>query len=128
MPLQVVLEKDAVVGALHELLPLRIHLDPPLKGRPNPSGRYIHLGTPSLIELVEGIGVRVACDARIRWVVAGLAVPIKLNRVQLVLRPKVRRDPSAGNPLCLAFELRIEEADLSGVPGFLEDQLLELVN
>jgi hypothetical protein len=128
MPLQVVLEKDAVVGALHELLPLRIHLDPRVRGKPNPNGRYIQLDVPTLIELVEGQGVRVACSAEIRWVVAGLPVPLRLHRVQLVLRPKVRRDPAAGNSLCLAFELRIEHADLSGVPSFLDDQLVELIN
>ena len=127
MPLQVVLEKDSIVGAIHELLPLRIHLDPPVKGRPAPSGRFIELGTPTLVELVEGQGVRVACGAQVRWAL-GLSVTVRLHRVQLLLRPEMRRDPARGDGLCLAFQLHIEDADLSGLPAFVDDHLVDLVN
>lgn len=117
MPLQAVLEKESIVAALHELLPLAIRFD---------RARRLTLGVPQAIEMVDGVGVRLACTASVRWSIAGIALSIDLHRLQVILRPRVCRDESGA--LGLAFDLRVEDADLSGVPAFVDRSLVDIVN
>ncbi|MET0385360.1 MAG: hypothetical protein ABW321_05345 [Polyangiales bacterium] len=109
------------MGDLQDLVfqvaPIRVSLGAP--------GRWLLVEAPSAVEIVEGVGVRVVTDLRLRWDVIGIGVPVTLRRVDLRLSPRVELDN--GVPV-LAFGVFIEEADVIALPGFLDDMIVGRVN
>jgi len=121
MKLEIRLSRQALTDLLFEFTPLRIHLT-----RTDEDLRWVELERPEFIEMVPGRGLRIGTHGRLRYTLAGVGVPLKIRRIVLLLEPKVLR--AAGDPLSLAFELRIEQADLELVPGLIDHVLSARIN
>lgn len=108
--------KDEIIRLVRELTPLRIDL-----GRT----RSVSFGTPEVVELVEGTGLRVRGNARMIWEVAGLPLPVSLRAWQLLLAPSVViRDET----LVLVFDPVLEALDFKRVPGFFDERIVGAIN
>ena len=103
-----------------QITPVRIALD-----RDDDTERYLWLDRPSRVETTDGDGVRIVTSARLQWDVIGIKVPITLRRVSALVVPSIVRRDGAD---VLAFCARIEQADLSPVPEFIEEPLIARVN
>jgi hypothetical protein len=104
---------------LAQLTPLRIALDA------NSDKRFLALSRPTHVGLVASRGLRIVTDVQLQWDVIGLRVPVSMNRVSVLLTPSVAEID--GQP-ALLFGVRIEDADLSAIPSFVESVLLDRVN
>lgn len=106
-------------NALFQVTPLKVSLD-----RDSPQ-RRLEIQAPSEVALIGGIGLRIVTEAQLQWDVIGVRLPVTLRRVGIVLAPYIAR---AGGQEILAFGLRLEDADLSAIPAFLQDVLVARVN
>jgi hypothetical protein len=104
---------------LAQLTPIRIGLDA------NSDKRFIALSRPAHVGLVGTRGLRIVTDVQLQWDVIGLRVPVSMKRVSVLLTPSVAEVD--GQPVLL-FGVRIEDADLSAIPSFIESVLLDRVN
>jgi hypothetical protein len=86
----------------------------------------VEIERPSEVELVPELGLRVRSHGRLRYKIAGIAVPLTIRSVELLLIPKILR-PRPGE-LRLAFELQIRDADLELVPGLVDRAIYDKVN
>lgn len=68
------------------------------------------------LDLVPGRGLRLRGDARITWDVAGVTVPVQVDRWQVMLAPRV---VTRAESQVLAFDPHVEILDLKHVPTFL---------
>lgn len=116
MWLEAIFSRDDLSVLVGELLPATIRFD---------DDAWIALSDPSDVRLVPEVGLRVACKAKLRWAVAGIPVPITIHSLTVVLRPAIV--PGAVSE-ALSFDLRIEHADLAGVPDFVDVKITERVN
>jgi hypothetical protein len=120
MKLQVVFSRDELVSFASEWLPLKL-----LLGDPSKDDRYLQLTDPKAIELVPNAGLRIACRAQIRWPVLGLSVPITARTLSVLLSPSIAL---IDEQPALVFRLKIEQADLSGVPARLDATVTDAIN
>jgi hypothetical protein len=118
MWLQALFTADDLFRALDRVTPARVSLD---KNEPD---RYIWVSRPERLRLVPG-AIVLDARAQIHWDVLGINVPLTLRRVSISLSPVVHE---VGGQQVLSFRVKVEEADLSGVPAFLEQTLVERVN
>jgi hypothetical protein len=100
-----------------ELFPVRVHLGG------DDSDHYLFLSAISDASLVEGRGLRLVCDAQIRWPVLGMDVPINVDRLTVMLEPSV---PHEGGELYLGVQL--EHADVAWVPALLDTKIVGAIN
>jgi hypothetical protein len=100
-----------------ELFPVRVHL-----GAAD-SDHYLFLSATSEVALVEGRGLRLVCDAQIRWPVLGMDVPINVDRLTVMLEPSV---PDEGGELFLGVQL--EHADVAWMPALLDNKIVGAIN
>jgi hypothetical protein len=100
-----------------ELLPVRVHL-----GAAD-SDHYLFLSAASEVSLVEGRGLRVVCNAQIRWPVLGMDLPINVDRLTVMLEPSV---PNEGGELSVSVQL--EHADVAWVPSMLDTKIVSAIN
>lgn len=108
-----VADLEQIIG---QLCPARIALD---------EGRWIDIATPTTVEFVEGRGARLVTEAKIRWTVVGIDVPITVKGVEVFLEPKmVTREEKQ----LLAFALSIAELDLKFVPSLLDKGIGNKIN
>lgn len=118
MQLCAVITKDDLAGVIREITPLDVEVS----RRPR---RMISLGRPGRVELVASAGLRVAGDAKLRWEIAGLSVPITVRAWQILLRPSV---VLRGGVYVLAFDPILEKLELKHVPGFLDERVAPALN
>lgn len=114
MILTAVATKPELEALIESLSPMRVAID-------ERRGRVVTLGRPEL-ELVPGRGLRLRGDARVSWDVAGLAIPVTIQRWQLLLVPRVA---ARARSQVLAFEPIVEELELRLVPGFVDERIAE---
>jgi hypothetical protein len=119
MWLQATLTAQDLQDALAKITPLRVPLDS------QDPDRCLWLGKPSEVTLREADGVRISTRGQVRWDVAGITVPITLRTLGVVLTPTIEQ---LEGEEALTFTLRVTDADLSAVPGFLEDTIIAKVN
>lgn len=119
MWLEVVLSRDDFVNVLAEFLPVTLPLDDEDKQR------SLWLGPATNVAIVEGLGVRVACPAKLAWTIAGVATHISLVTLQVLVRPEIRERK---NGQALAFVLELEEADIAGLPALIDGTIMRAVN
>lgn len=100
-----------------ELFPVRVHL-----GAAD-SDHYLFLSATREVALVEGRGLRLVCDAQIRWPVLGMDVPINVDRLTVMLEPSV---PNEGGELFL--DVQLEHADVAWVPAVLDTKIVGAIN
>lgn len=116
MHITATIAKDEIVRLFSELFPMKIDLG---------KKRFVSFGTPELVELVPGRGLRARGDAKMVWEVAGMALPVTLRAWQLLLAPSIVRRDGA---IVLAFEPVIEHLDFKSVPGFFDDRIIDAIN
>src|ERR1700712_2623980 len=104
---------------LYQLTPMAVSLDPD-----SPS-RQLSIKPPREVELVDGLGLRVVADLQLKWDLIGVSFPVTLRRVSLLLTPRV--ELLEGQPVLL-FLPKLQEADLSAIPGILRDVILGRIN
>jgi hypothetical protein len=100
-----------------ELLPVRVQL-----GSAD-SEHYLFLSAASEVSLVEGRGLRVVCNAQIRWPVLGMDVPINVESLTVMLEPSV---PNESGQLFVGVQL--EHADVAWVPSMLDKKIVAAIN
>lgn len=104
---------------LGQLTPLRVSLDE------NSDKRFLSLSPPQHVALVPSRGLRIVADVQLQWDVIGFALPVSMKRVSVLLTPSV---VEVAGQAVLLFGVRIEDADLSAIPSFVESVLLDRVN
>jgi hypothetical protein len=114
--LEAVVPQEDLSALVNEFTPVTIRLG-------DDGELWIH--EPSDVSLVENVGLRVVCKARLRWSVLGIALPVTLRSLTVLLRPEIASRP---NGPALVFKLEIEEADLVGIPALVDQGATELVN
>jgi hypothetical protein len=120
MWLQAIITADDLMHALAELTPTRIRLDD------DDPDRAFELDPPSEVRFRANEGALIRTSARLRWDVVGIKVPVALRTVDALLVPSIERDAD-GNDL-LVLQARIEDLDLSALPGFLDGKLKDRIN
>ncbi len=116
MWLEAILSQDDLMKLVTELLPTTLRLG---------NDGDLHLHEVHEVHLVEGEGLRVVCRAKLHWPVLGIPIPVTLNSLDALLLPVVKKQASGDS---LVFKLRIEHADLSGVPTSIDDRITTKVN
>jgi hypothetical protein len=101
---------------LASLLPLQVRL-------PGEGERTLEVGPARSFALIPGVGLRVDTSARVQWEALGIGIPITLRAVTAVLSPRV--DPADRS---LVFDVRLENADFAGVPGFADHVIAGRIN
>jgi hypothetical protein len=119
MWLEAVLTRDDFVSMLAEFLPVSLSLDEEDKVR------TLWLGPATDITIVEGVGLRVACPAKLTWSLMGIATHISLETLEVMVRPEIHERK---NGQALAFVMQLEEADISGVPALIDHTIMRAVN
>jgi hypothetical protein len=114
--LTLIIGKDEIDRIVSELTPVKIDLG--RKGN-------VSFGRPALVELVPNTGLRVRGDAKMVWDVAGLTLPVTLRTWQLLLAPSIAR---RNGSLVLAFDPVLEDLDLTLVPGFFDERIIDAIN
>jgi hypothetical protein len=120
MWVEAVVSKEDLGALIARMVPLTIRLDPDLR-----ADHYIELETATNLALVAGEGLRMTTQARIHWPVLGITVPIKIDPLNVMIRPCVVDTPK-GEALC--FTLEIEHADVAGVPAFGDRAVTDKIN
>ena len=121
MDIDLVLSAEQIVALLREATPVRIHLT-----EKDEDTRWVELERPTEVTLVPDVGIRIVSSGRIRYELAGIALPFSIRRVQLLFEPKLVS--VAGEPERIDFKLSLEAADLENIPGVAERMLMTAVN
>jgi hypothetical protein len=116
MWIEAILSQDDLVQMVAQLTPLKMRLG-------NDGDLLIH--DASKVTLLPGVGVRVVCKAKLHWPVLGINMPVTLHSLTLDLVPKIAERTGHNE---LVFKLRIEAADIAGIPGMIDDRIMEKVN
>jgi len=120
MWLEAIITQEDLVQALDEILPVKIHFDADEK-----TDRWLVLHRATEVTLVADEGLRVSCSAELTWSFAGLSPTVKLDQLGVLLKPRVV-EKKAGH--VLEFNIEIEDADLRGVPAFIDSTIVKAVN
>ena len=120
MWVEAILSKDNVSSLVGQFLPMSIHL-----GENPDDGHYLELFEPRQVSLVEDLGLRMTCGARIRWPILGIDLPVTVESVTLLLCPSIAG--SAGRDE-LDFRLTVEGIDFAWAPATVDDRIAEKIN
>lgn len=104
--------------ALAQLTPLKVSLDA------TNDHRFVALSRPEKVEL-SAAGLRIVSDVQLQWDLIGLRVPVSMKQVSVLLTPTVVQQDAQ---LVLLLGVKIEDADLSSIPSFVESMLIDRVN
>jgi hypothetical protein len=121
MQLTLAIGHEELSKLFNELAPIRIHMTPTDEDR-----RWLELEAPERITVVPDLGVRIVTRGHLRYAVGKLKIPATIQRLQLLLTPKVVQADDFAHRL--AFELTIEEGDLAHVPDLLDAAFVAVVN
>jgi hypothetical protein len=121
MRISATLDETAVAALLDELLPVTIDLHPP-----EPGTRWVRVEKPDGFDFVAGEGVRIRAAATVQWTALGIAIPVTVNSLALMLRPVIVVDEERGGSL--VFRPEIESADLKMVPAFVDERIARSIN
>jgi hypothetical protein len=105
-----------VESLLASFLPLCVRL--PGEGR-----RQLEIGEARSLALVPGVGLRVDTSAHIQWEALGIGIPLTVRSLTALFRPHIVAGGSA-----LAFGVAIEQADLAGMPAFMDQTIIDKAN
>lgn len=120
MWVEAILTKDDLSLVIAELCPVTLAL-----GDGAPGEQYLTLLNPTDVSLVPERGLRVTCEAEVRWPVLGVEVPVRVASITLLL--SVVLTPDLGEEV-LAFKPELEAMDLSWVPSVVDAAIVEKIN
>lgn len=129
MWLEAIISQEDLVQVLGEFLPVKILLDQekgpdgePKKDEPD---RSLYLQSPTQVILVPEQGVRVICPAELTWSIAGMSPSMKLDALQVMIRPEV---VEKNKGYVLEFGMEVEVADFHALPAFIDATIVKAVN
>lgn len=117
MWVEAIVSLEDVQALAAELLPVRVQL-----GAAD-ADHYLYLSAAREVALVEGRGLRVVCDAQIRWPVLGMDIPISVDSLTVILEPTI---PDESDQLFIGVQL--EHADVAWVPSLLDKTIVSAIN
>ncbi|WP_437874606.1 hypothetical protein [Sorangium sp. So ce513] len=120
MWLEAIITREDLVQVLGEFLPVKIHLDDD-----DSTDRWLYLGKPTEITLVEDMGLRVNCPAELKWSLPVVSPTVKLDELKVLISPEII-EKNKGN--VLAFNIELEEADIRGIPSIIDHTIMKAVN
>jgi hypothetical protein len=120
MWVEAVLSKDDLVSLTAQIVPLTIRLD-----SHGGAAQYIELATATDLALVADQGLRMTTQARIHWPVLGITVPIKIDPLGVMIKPRIVKTRGED---ALSFTLEIEHAEFAGVPAFGDRAITDKIN
>jgi hypothetical protein len=120
MWVEAVFSIEDLTALMARVVPLKIHIHPEAD-----ADHYIELTTATDMALVADQGLRMTTSARIHWPILGIAVPINIDPLRVMIRPAIVRTPG-GDALYLSLE--IENADVAGVPAFADQAIVDKIN
>jgi hypothetical protein len=120
MWLEAVLSKEDLAALIAQFVPLTIHMNPDAGG-----DQYIELATATHFALVADQGLRMTTRARVHWPILGIAVPITVDPLSVMIRPQITHTARGD---ALSFTLEIEQADFAGIPAFGDQAITQKVN
>lgn len=116
MWLEAILTRDDLEKAIRDFVPFKIRLG---------DDGELAIDEPSEVALVVDLGLRVACKAQIRWPVLGIAVPITLDKVTLLVTPVITERDGRD---ALAFRIQIEHVDVGMLAGLMDRSVTAMIN
>lgn len=119
MWLTTLLAQADLVGVFNELTPVCLFFDA------NVRKRHVRIERPTRIDFVPDDAVYIEAEGQVAWDLVGVEVPLRLRKLRVRAAPAVEVVAGEG---ALVFELQIEYADLSAVPGFIESRMINAVN
>ncbi len=120
MWVEAVLSRDDLKALIAQVLPLKIQIHP--ESAPD---QYIELASATNLALVADEGLRMTTQARIHWPVLGIAVPITIDPLSVIIRPRVTKTPEGD---ALSFAMEIERADFSGLLALGDHAITHKIN
>jgi len=120
MWVEAVLSKDDLTSLFAQIVPLTIRINPDDGG-----DHYIELATATNLSLVADQGMRMTTRARVHWPVLGIDVPIKVDPLSVMVKPRVIKTPGGD---ALSFTLEIERAEFAGIPAFGDHAITDKIN
>src|ERR1700704_5101582 len=99
MWVEAVLSKEDLASLIAQIVPLTIRLNPD-----GGTDQYIELATATNLALVADQGLRMTTQARIHWPLLGIAVPIKIDPLDVMIRPTITSTPG-GDALSFTLEI-----------------------
>ncbi len=117
MWVEVILAQEDLTTLFGQLMPLTIHF--------GGKDQYLSLSDLREVKLVPDTGLRLSCKAKVCWPVLGIALPIPLHSLIVLLEPHVVRTEEGD---ILVFKLHIEHADFAGIPTAIDERITEKVN
>jgi hypothetical protein len=120
MWVEAVLSKDDLAALIAQIVPLKVRIHPD-----SAPDQYIELATATNLSLVADLGLRMTTQARIHWPVLGIAVPITIDPLSVIIKPRVTKTPNGD---ALAVTLEIEQAEFAGIPAFGDQAITEKIN
>lgn len=79
------------------------------------------------MKLLAGFGARFITEAKIRWSVLGIDVPITVLEAEVFLKPHIEADPGEAHQRLL-FDLSLGEFDVKFVPHVIEERIVSKIN
>jgi hypothetical protein len=108
---------SADIGSLlSSFLPLQVRLA-------GDGNRYLELGPLRSFSIVPGVGLRVETSAHVHWEAIGIGIPLTVRALTALFRPHIGPGGTS-----LAFAITVEHADFVGVPGFVDQTIVDRVN
>jgi hypothetical protein len=120
MWVEAVLSKEDLASVIVQIVPVTIHIN-----ADEGTDQYIELATATDLALVADQGLRMTTRARIHWPVLGIAVPIKIDPLRVMIKPGITGTPRGD---ALSFTLEIEHADFAGLPAFGDRAITDKIN
>jgi hypothetical protein len=117
MWVEAIIAREDFAALAAELFPLSVHLGA------SDSEHYLLLSAATAVSLVEGRGLRLTCNAQIRWPMLGIDVPINVEALTVLVEPSV---PEGSESLVLGVQL--EHANVSWLPALVDAKIVEAVN
>ena len=116
MWLEAILSQEDIVALVAQLTPVKLRFG---------NEGDLLLFDVSTVTLVPERGLRVVCKAKLHWPVLGIAVPVALNSLTVLLAPSVAKREAED---VLVFKVLIEDADLAGLPAMIDREITARVN
>ncbi|CAN5267654.1 hypothetical protein BH09MYX1_BH09MYX1_53680 [soil metagenome] len=116
MWLQATFTTDDLNYAINQFCPAHVEID---------EGRWIDIARPTSLKLIPNRGVRLVTEARLRWTVIGIDVPITILEAEIFFEPKlVMREEKQ----VLTFGISVGDLDLKFVPHLLDKGIAATIN
>lgn len=105
---------------LVDVLPIKVRLDDDPEEE-----RYLALDEPTLVEMVEGKGLRIGCSGSVAWSLPLVGtVTMRIKQAQAILVPSVLDTEGRA---ALRFHLDIEALDFEWVPTLVDKGIAEII-